>query len=171
MKSAVTTFARTLGLVGGALACSLLITTASAHIAGTVFCDSNGNGILDQGEPRIAGVKVTVCDLTKFTDANGNYFFSAAELSAAICVPPLGSRDPWVVSVDASTAPGDCNGAGCPTSVMVFVTPADNVNFCFRPPPPGCCPPPNPFFGLGPAGQFSVLGLAGADVVISEGET
>jgi choice-of-anchor A domain-containing protein len=166
MKSSVITFARTLKLFGGMLACSILVTTATAHIAGTVFCDTNGNGVLDQGEPGIPGVKVSVCDLSKVTDANGNYFFSAAELNAAICVPPVSGQNPWIVSVDSSTVPGDCNRPGCPTSVMVFVTPADNVNFCFRPPPP--CPDcVDPALGLGAAAGCTVLQLGAAKVSIT----
>src|SRR5882672_1172444 len=35
----------------------------------------------------------------------------------------------------------------------------------------GSCPPRNPVFGLGAAGQFTVFGLAGSYVVISEGAT
>jgi hypothetical protein len=42
---------------------------------------------------------------------------------------------------------------------------------CGNPPPSTCCPPPNAFFGLGAAAGFSVLGLTGADVTISEGAT
>src|SRR5258705_6428851 len=118
-------FTRTLKFLVGALACSVLVSTASAHIAGTVFCDTNGNGSRDAGEFGIPGVKVTVCNLFKFTDANGDYFFSAAELNSAICVPPANSQNPWIVSVDPSTVAGDCNEIACPTSVMVFTTPAD----------------------------------------------
>jgi choice-of-anchor A domain-containing protein len=36
---------------------------------------------------------------------------------------------------------------------------------------PGPCPPPPAVFGLGTAGNYSVLALAGADLVISEGAT
>jgi choice-of-anchor A domain-containing protein len=39
------------------------------------------------------------------------------------------------------------------------------------PPSGGVCIPANPFFGLGAAGEFAVLGLRGADVRISEGKT
>ena len=39
------------------------------------------------------------------------------------------------------------------------------------PPPPNACPDRPAVFGLGSAGAFTVLGLAGADVIISEGQT
>ena len=168
-KSPLTNSVFGLRLLAVAFACCVFVSTAGAHIAGTVFCDSNGNGIQDPGELGIPGVKVTVCDLFKITDINGDYFFSAAELSAAVCVPPLGSQDPWVVSVDVSTVPQSCNEHSCPTSVMVFFTPADNVDFCFQPPPP---PPPcpdcvDPAFGLGAAAGCTVLQLGPAKVSIT----
>lgn len=39
------------------------------------------------------------------------------------------------------------------------------------PPPPNACPDRPAVFGLGSAGAFTVLGLTGADVIISEGDT
>lgn len=115
-----------------ALAFCLLVSTAKAHISGTVFCDSNGNGILDPGEPGIPGVRVTVCSLVKFTDANGFYLFTAADLST--CVPPASQRDPYTARVDVSTVQGDCRIPTCPTTIVIQATPADHVDFCFRPP-------------------------------------
>lgn len=65
---------------------SLLSATANAAVGGSVsgrvFQDTNGNGVLDGGEPGIAGVSVT-SDLnadgsvenTQITDVNGNYTF------------------------------------------------------------------------------------------------
>lgn len=168
MKISISSFTRSFKFLVGALACSVLATAASAHIAGTVFCDTNGNGILDAGEAGIPGVKVTVCDIFRITDANGDYFFSAADLNAAVCIPPVNSTNPWIVSVDPSTVTGDCNEIACPTSVMVFVTPADGVNFCFRPPPPNPCPDcVDPVFGLGAAAGCTVLQLGPAKVSIT----
>jgi len=119
-------------------ACGLLATTASATIAGKVFCDVNGNGMLDPGELGISGVTVTVCNLVAVTDANGNYIFGR-ELATAVCVPPPSSSNPYIVRVDPTTAPEGCNETSCPLEKAVQITPAFNVNFCFRPPPP---PPP-----------------------------
>jgi hypothetical protein len=133
-------------LAGGAMV-ALLVMNVNAHISGTVFCDTNGNGVQDAGEPGIAGVIVRHCNLSKVTDANGFYIFDGPELNAAICVPPQGSStSPYVVTVDATTAPAGCNQTSCPLSQSFFDTPKDNVNFCFRPPNPPP-PPSNPGTG------------------------
>lgn len=136
-KSFLTNSMFGLRLLAAAFTCCAFVGTAGAHIAGTVFCDGNGNNILDPGEPGIPGVKVTICNVSKFTDANGDYLFTSADLSAAVCNPPLSSTDPWVVTVDPTTVTGDCKETSCPTSVMVFDTPADDVDFCFKKSPPG----------------------------------
>ena len=51
---------------------------ANPFISGSVYIDSNNNGIRDPGEPGIPGVTVTLTGLnggTVTTDANGNYVF------------------------------------------------------------------------------------------------
>ena len=161
MKPLVTGFTRALRLLGGALACSVLITTAGAHIAGTVFCDSNGNGSLDAGEPGIPNVKITLCNgVVRYTDANGNYLFPKEDFGAGL--PSTGCA----VTVDPATVIGDCKETGCPMTVIVTETPADNVNFCFRPPPP--CPDcVDPALGLGAAAGCTVLQLGAAKVSIT----
>jgi len=160
MKSAVNTFTRTLRLLGGALACCVLVTTASAHVAGTVFCDSNRNGILDVGEPGIPNVKVTLCNgAVKYTDANGDYLFTLEDFGGGLIFP-------CAVTVDVSTVTGDCKETGCPTTVMVNEVPADDVDFCFRPPTP--CPDCiDPTLGLGAAAGCTVLQLGAAKVSIT----
>src|SRR5262249_52554679 len=54
---------------------------ASGSISGTVFVDSNGNGVHDAGEPGIPNVTVTLTSGTTTTpvqsDQNGNYTFTS----------------------------------------------------------------------------------------------
>jgi hypothetical protein len=120
--------------LAGIAAFAALATTAHAHISGTVFCDLNGNGLLDPGEPGISGVRVTLCaQAEQFTDANGFYAFSGLQID-----PCVGSS---VVAVDTTSVTGDCNVPACPTSMVLTETPAVNVNFCFKKTPPpeeGC---------------------------------
>ena len=58
--------------------------TFGSNISGSVYTDSNGNGVRDPGEPGILGVEIIVTGTTEdgapistsvFTDANGNYTF------------------------------------------------------------------------------------------------
>jgi hypothetical protein len=144
-------FQRAVKRLAGAAVCSvLLISVACAHISGTVFCDANGNGTLDAGEAGIPGVKVTLCNQVKVTDANGFYFFSSSDLNTAgeECYPTWGAAPPYYVSVDVTSVTGSCNVRHCPTSVMVPSVPADNVNFCFV----SQSPPSNP--GTGTPGYW-----------------
>jgi hypothetical protein len=131
--------------LAGVAAAAILVTSAYANISGVVFCDKNGNQIQDAGEPGIAGVTVRLCELSKVTDANGAYAFSGAELATSACVQNASTQNPIVVTVDVTTVPGDCKEYSCPTSRTVPVTPASDVNFCFK--PPTTPPPGNPGAG------------------------
>jgi SdrD B-like domain/Putative Ice-binding-like adhesive domain len=151
-------YGRLFGL--GALGLLLVLAnTASAHISGTVFCDANGNGTQDTGEPGISGVTIVICNGdTVTTDADGKYFYT----------PPPPSI-PCDVSVDLNTVPPNCQHE-CPTTVVVTNYPfADDVNFCFQ----GCCAPPpcpkcvDPQLGLGAAAGCTVLELGASSVSIT----
>jgi serine-aspartate repeat-containing protein C/D/E len=57
-----------------------------ASVSGTKFNDVNGNGVLDTGEPRIAGVTIQLRDpvgqiTTATTDASGGFSFSGIKVS------------------------------------------------------------------------------------------
>jgi hypothetical protein len=67
-------------------------------VFGTVFNDTNGDGIQDNGEVGIAGVEVQIlctgCNpltdtITVFTDANGNYFSQTLDTSLTYSVSVL----------------------------------------------------------------------------------
>ena len=103
-------------------------------IGDTVYCDSDGNGAQDAGELGISGVTVTLSlpDGTPVasatTDADGQYLFSGL------------AAGQYVVAVDTSSVPEDCNGQGCPTSMTVDLTAGEDMldaDFCFTPPPCG----------------------------------
>jgi hypothetical protein len=107
------------------------------RIGDTVYCDKNGNGIQDAGEPGIPGVKVTlvckdssgavIATAVATTDANGKYLFT--NVPAGACV----------VTVDATTAPSDCSVPSCALSVSHPMAPGEEflgADFCFKPPPP-----------------------------------
>ena len=108
-----------------------------SSIGDTVYCDSDGNGAQDPGELGISGVTVTLSlpddtlvDSTT-TDADGKYLFSGL------------AAGQYVVTVDTSSVPEDCNGQGCPTSMTVDLAAGENMldaDFCFTPPPPPCGP-------------------------------
>ena len=68
-------------------------------LTGTVFNDSNANGLKDAGEVGIPGATVTITDakgkvITLVTDANGNYSSGAADLAfgpaTVVVTPPPG---------------------------------------------------------------------------------
>ena len=104
------------------------------RIGDTVYCDSNGNGVQDAGEPGIPGVKVTlvcrnaagaiVATAMAVTDANGHYLF--VDVPAGSCT----------VTVDPSTVTGDCN-VPCDTSIRHVLAPGEiylGADFCFTEP-------------------------------------
>lgn len=107
------------------------------QIGDTVYCDTNGNGVQDAGEPGIPGVKVTlecknaagvvIATAVAITDANGHYLF--VDVPAGACV----------VTVDATTVPASCSVPGCPLIVNKGMGAGEiflGADFCFRPPSP-----------------------------------
>lgn len=97
-------------------------------IGDTVYCDTNGNGVQDAGEPGIAGVTVVLggpVAASTTTDANGQYLFSNL---------PAGA---YVVMVDANSVPQSCSVPSCPTEMPVTLSAGQNfldADFCFKPP-------------------------------------
>jgi len=146
------------------LACVRITSIPPGQIGDTVFCDLNGNGVQDAGEPGLPGVKVTLsancsghADQIMFTDSNGKYLFTNL---------PAGN---YCVTVDTSTAPSDCSVPECPTTVNVNLGPGQvflDADFCFKKPP---CPPPcvDPQLGLGAANGCTVLELGTGKVSIT----
>ena len=67
-----------------------------AQIAGSVFMDSNRNGIRDPGEGGIPGVSVVIGDMSVETDSGGVYRFL-----------DVGPFVPVVITVDSLTLPGE----------------------------------------------------------------
>lgn len=56
-------------------------------ITGTVYLDSNEDGLLNFGEGGIGGIEVHLGDLITFTDANGHYIFNdAGESNSALSI-------------------------------------------------------------------------------------
>ncbi len=102
-------------------------------IGDTVYCDENGNGVQDNGELGIQGVKVRlvctdengapVASGEATTDANGRYLF--INVPAGICD----------VTVDLSTVTGDCSTPVCDTAIKLKLAAGEdymNADFCFK---------------------------------------
>jgi protocatechuate 3,4-dioxygenase beta subunit len=90
---------------------------APVTIGSTIWHDVNGNGLLDPGDPRIAGVTVDLYDTsgdllgTAVTDANGQYLFTNspnAVASTSVIKLPLAPDTQYVIKLDnpANYAPG-----------------------------------------------------------------
>ncbi len=99
-------------------------------IGDTVFCDLNGDGMQENGEPGLEGVKVTLTGngmtQTEFTNSTGTYLFTG--------LPP----GTYTVTVDPTTAPPGCNIIlqNCPLTIIVPLALGQMYNqadFCFGP--------------------------------------
>ncbi len=177
MKKALlfTNFSTTCKLLAGVAICSFLVSTAKANfVEGFVFCTDSA------GCPAIATTPVAGVVVTAQGTVPAHFGQATTAADGSYHIDLLAEVDDYTVSI-AVAAP---LSVVCPANGMIAFHLDPNVNdgqfsgenfyvtgCSSPPPPPQCCPPPNPFFGLGAAGQFSVLGLAGADVVISSGAT
>ena len=159
----------------------LLLATPSAraNFGGAVYCDANCTGV---SNAPLAGVTVNayLCGTATLvgstvTGPDGSYSF---EPSPSM---PVGGVY-YVCAVIPAGYTGGANpgnpGYACTTTCFTFTLLCDcthNIGLCpingCSPTIPSPCPPANAFFGLGAAGGFTVLGLSGANVVISEGAT
>jgi hypothetical protein len=119
----------------------------SGGVCGVVFNDTNNNGIQDAGEPGIAGVAVTVCQLCDGTDnkititnLTGSYslFVPGGPTAIGVLIPTGAQASPVVAGGNA----GIPNGAGYSVArvVSTFDTAATNFGF-FTPSAPSCTIP------------------------------
>jgi hypothetical protein len=115
----------------------------TGKIGDRVWNDLNKNGCQDPGEPGMANVQVDLYEgcngdrqfkMTKFTDANGNYFFDqlcAGSYSVCFHTPngfthTLANQSCPTTGGDASDSDCECTGADSPCCVCV-VLPNDNI--------------------------------------------
>ena len=64
------------------------------RLQGTVFEDLNGNGLLDAGEPGIAGVRVSDGETVRLTDGAGRYRLEVGEEAVIFITKPRGYATP-----------------------------------------------------------------------------
>jgi hypothetical protein len=154
---------------------------ASGGVCGVVFTDTNVNGIQDVGEPGIAGVTVTVCQLCNgadsynvYTDANGFYFLlgPGGPTTVAVLIPPGTQASPPNVGNDTFDSDGIPNGAGYSVAQVDANGFATDFGFFT---PSNSCPSGlttgnstliNNLGAAGP-GNFTVLSLGGVGSVIN----
>jgi hypothetical protein len=115
----------------------------SAGICGTVFTDTNNNGILDNGDTPIADVAVTTCLVpcdgmintpqTVYTNPYGFYFCSDCAVggtyTVAVLIPTGTQASPVVVGGNA----GVTNGAGYSVATAVASESGSVIDFGFAP--------------------------------------
>jgi hypothetical protein len=94
---------------------------ASGGVCGTVFNDTNDNGIQDAGEPGIEGVKVFVCQLCDGTDTietetgpGGTFsqFVPGGTTTVSVLIPTGTQASPPNVGDDAFDSDGVPDGSG-----------------------------------------------------------
>jgi hypothetical protein len=120
---------------------------ASGGVCGTVFEDSNGNGIQDGTETGIEAVKVFVCQLCDGTDTietetgpDGVFslFVPDGPATVAVLIPTGTQASPPNVGDDTFDSDGVPNGSGfsvAVTQVHGFDTPTTNFGFVDAPVP------------------------------------
>lgn len=72
----------------------LVAGTSWAAATGVVFDDSNGNGVLDTGEPGLADVRVSDGDMIVSTDANGRWTLQIDDEAVIFVIKPTGYATP-----------------------------------------------------------------------------
>ena len=112
-------------------------TCGSAGICGTVFNDTNNNGIQDVGETPIADVAVILClrvcdginNITLFTDVNGNYSYPvfSGTYTVAVLIPTGTQVSPVVVGGNSGIA----NGAGYSVALVTATFNTFTTDFGF----------------------------------------
>jgi hypothetical protein len=91
------------------------VAATGGGIAGTVFFDSNGNGVREAGEPGLPGVSVQIGAWVVQTDANGAYLFAGLA--------------PSTYTVVQTDLPGYISTTPNTLIVGVTTTVVNNVNF------------------------------------------
>lgn len=105
--------------------------TPTHHVAGTLWLDLDGDGVVDPGEPAFAGVTVILTDdhlqivATRTTDANGRYDFGG--LAAGTYVVAVKDGIPGG-AVNTSDPDGNHDGA----TVLAVQAARTDQNFGFR---------------------------------------
>ena len=150
------------------------IPCGSGGVCGVVWNDTNGNGILEPGEPGIAGVTVTVCQLCDGTDTasvltglDGSYSLFVPAGAVTIKVPiPAGTQ----VSPPNTDNVGVSDGVN---SVATGVQAPGVLNFGFFTPSNSnaCVLARGDAFGLKSAAAYSVLGESFANIMFGSGAT
>ena len=98
---------------------------ASGGVCGTVFNDTNNNGIQDAGETGIEGVKISVCDGTTCTDTETNPDGTYAVLvptgtyTVYALIPTGTEASPSNVGDDSFDSDGIPDGAGSSVATLV----------------------------------------------------
>jgi hypothetical protein len=110
-----------LASIAAAPASAQQVTCQSGGVCGTVFEDSNNNGIQDAGEPGIELVKIFICQLCDDTDTietetgpDGSYFVFVpdAPTTIAALIPTGTQASPPNVGDDLTDSDGVPNGGG-----------------------------------------------------------
>jgi hypothetical protein len=125
-------------------------TCASGGVCGTVFNDTNSNGVQDAGETGIENVTVFVCQLCNGSDTNsgvtgmeGSYsiFVPGGTTTVFISIPPGMQVSPPNVGDDAFDSDGvpDGNGLSVASGLAADGTPTDFGFFTQTAPPPLAC--------------------------------
>jgi len=76
------------------IVCALPAVSVAIEASGRVFIDRNGNGVLDSGEPGLAGAKVSNGRDIALTDAHGSYRIVIAENDTVFVIKPPGTAFP-----------------------------------------------------------------------------
>jgi hypothetical protein len=122
--------------------------SASGGVCGTVFNDTNNNGIQDVDEPGIEQAKVFICDVCDGTDSmefdtnpDGSFTFSGlppGTFTVSVLIPTGTQASPTDVGVDDTIdSDGTSNGMGFSVTTVEFNGfPDVDVDFGFFTPPP-----------------------------------
>jgi hypothetical protein len=123
----------------------------SGGVCGTVFNDTNNNGVQDVGEPGFENVQVLVCQLCDGTDTisggtglNGSYsiFVPGGPTTAFIVIPPGMQASPPNVGDDAFDSDGVPDGNGFSVASGLAANGiATDFGFTQTAPPPACTIP------------------------------
>ncbi|MEN6545485.1 MAG: SdrD B-like domain-containing protein [Armatimonadia bacterium] len=122
-----------IGVVVVSIAVSASAGSAALQLGGRVWNDTNGNGVVDPGEPGLNGVTVKL----SWTDATGTSRFATtltASGSYAFSNLPAGAYKVSVVSAPGATVQTyDADGLRTPNAITVNLTQSvQNVSFGYR---------------------------------------
>jgi hypothetical protein len=122
------------------LACAPFVAAATC-VDGSVFADTNGNGLRDGGEKPLSGIAVSDGEQIVLTDADGRYQLPASTRPTVFVIKPAGYRaamrvdglpDIWRAGTDETSRKGKQKaktGAQCQPFALV---PADDAPASFQ---------------------------------------